>query len=182
MVYRDPVNLATITLTLDLDGGKNGQGQGQGQGQAVAVAKGMVCSFPDLLEASQEDGRRNPSFARRGLGLDFEAFLDHHVPGRDTFQYPLAFGAIVLEYEKVQVLHPGHLRGLPKKPPSKEFHRRHVGLLLYMYSRTGREGAKGQESVVAFERLGVCIWSDRSSNDLLEEKIEWRGVEQMVLQ
>ncbi|KAK3939037.1 hypothetical protein QBC46DRAFT_355388 [Diplogelasinospora grovesii] len=175
MVYRDPVNLATITLaTLDFDGGENGQGQ------AVAVAKGMVCSFPDLLKASQEDGRRNPSFARQGLGLDFEAFLDHHVPGRDTFQYPLGGpGGIIVDYEKkVQVLHLGHLRGLPKKPPSGEFHRRHVGLLLH--SRTGREGAKGQESV-AFERLGVCIWSDRSSNDLLE-KIEWRGVERMVLE
>jgi hypothetical protein len=73
MMYSDPIGLATITL--DRGG--------------PAVAAGMCCRFPALIQASRDDGERNPFFAVQGMGLDAELFFDHHIEGTSKFKYQL---------------------------------------------------------------------------------------------
>lgn len=165
MIYRDPVDLATIAV------GDRG----------LAVAAGKCCRFPSLLQASQEDGVRNEMYAEDGLGLDFTLCLDLHLraEGASALGLPhmlpkswgIAPGIGVprsqTDFQQVVVLHLGHLQGLPKLPV-QGFYRRHVGLLLHPVEHA-REGGQGEAS---FRRVGVCTWSDQWSNDLLEQ-IEW---------
>jgi hypothetical protein len=151
-MYRDPIGLATITL--DRGG--------------PAVAAGMCCRFPALLQASRDDGERNPFFAVQGMGLDAELFFDHHIEGTSkfkyqffrshikgtsTFEYPFltrvprdthpdqGISESQIDYQQVLVLHLGHLQGRPK-PRNQVFYRRNVGLLLCPTSRV-RDGAWG---------------------------------------
>ncbi|KAK0719181.1 hypothetical protein B0H67DRAFT_148650 [Lasiosphaeris hirsuta] len=174
MIYRDPVDLATIAA------GQRG----------LAVATGTCCRFPALLQASQEDGVRNSAFARNGMGLDFDVFFDGQGQGerayafRYPFRLPVSRGVgshnggsepSQMDYQQVLVLHLGHLQGVPNPNwKQKEFSRRHVGLLLYPVE----QGAPGE---AVFRRLGVCIWSDRWSGDLLE-RIEWVAHYNILLQ
>jgi len=168
MMYHDPVDLATITPHR---GG-------------LAIAAGKCCRFPALLKASYDDGKRHPSDAVNGMGLNTKIFFDYHI----DFIFPFLTriskdmqphqGARKpqMNYNKVLVLHLGHLRGGAKRG-NQGFYQKHVGLLLYPTNRAHGGVWEG----VTFERLGVCTWSHGQSSDLLE-KIEWQGVDQMVLE
>ncbi|KAL2154622.1 hypothetical protein VTH82DRAFT_3298 [Thermothelomyces myriococcoides] len=177
MIYRDPKDLATITFEKEA---------------GLVVAAGSACPFLDLLQAAEKDAIRNPAAAVRGLGLDFDLFFDSYVRVDKASAARHQFKPAVPEdvrsvdggvpgpevsYERIRVLHLGHLRGLPRRGSSTEFHRRHVGLLLYPAEKVSIKGDRGDG---AFIRLGVCIWSDRWSDDWAKST-HWQSQSRMIL-